>query len=196
MIRTLGCALFCTLLASPALAGPSWISIEYPANPHHPSTRGAALLVRAYHHSSAMDVPVLGTMEGLVDGRRLSRPLELRRTNIPGVFALRTALPKDGTWVLAIRLRQGDEDSAGALVTLDGRGRIANVEVPSSQSRDGWTVPRALQARDIDEALRQARVANAGRDAGQLGMVGLAGLLGAPLLLVGLGGIGRMRRRS
>ena len=37
-------------LAAPALAGPPWISVEHPSNPHHPSTRGAAFLVRAYHH--------------------------------------------------------------------------------------------------------------------------------------------------
>jgi hypothetical protein len=34
------------LAASPAVAGPPWIAIEYPATPLHPSTR-RRLLVRA-----------------------------------------------------------------------------------------------------------------------------------------------------
>src|SRR5690606_14581273 len=33
-------------LATPALAGPPWISIEYPANPLDPATRGALMVIR------------------------------------------------------------------------------------------------------------------------------------------------------
>ena len=191
MTRTLSCALFCTLLASPALAGPPWIAIEYPANPHHASTRGAALLVRAYHHSTALRTPVRGTMEGIVDGKRVSVPLEIESTNMAGVFAVRSALPTSGTWVLAISLEQ--DGGAGAIVTLDGRGRIAHVQVPSSRNREGWTIPRALQARDIDAALRDARVAHV--DDSGLPIAGLAGLLGVPLLLIGFGRSRRERGR-
>lgn len=190
MTRILICTLLCGLLATPALAGPPWISIEYPANPHHPSTRGAALLVRAYHHSTSIAVPVRGTLEGIVDGKRRSVPLDVRATNLTGVYAVRSALPTDGTWVLAIQLTEGQKAHAGALVTLDARGRIAHVEVPNNRTRDGWTVPRALTARDIDDALRSARIANAETNARAPGTA-LAGLLLVPLLL----GAGQLRRR-
>src|SRR5690606_32789668 len=77
-----------------AHAGPPWIAIELPANPHHASTRDATLLVRAYHHSTLLNAPVHGTAEGIVDGRRVSLPLELTATNQPGVYAVRTPLPR------------------------------------------------------------------------------------------------------
>ena len=40
------------LTASPALAGPPWLSIELPANPLNSTTRGMYLLVRTYHHGT------------------------------------------------------------------------------------------------------------------------------------------------
>lgn len=190
------------LASAPVSAGPPWIAIEYPANPHHPSTRGALLLVRAYHHSTAVAVPVRGTAEGLVQGRRTSRPLDLRATSTPGVFALRGELPREGTWVLAITAEQSSEASATAIVQLDGRGGIAGVEVPARESRDGWLVPRAVERSDIDRALRAAarsRSADApGTEAAAAeaeilaAMPALAGWIGLPLLLVA---VWRRRRR-
>jgi len=188
------------LAASPATAGPPWIAIEYPANPHHASTRGAALLVRAYHHSTALALPISGTAEGMVKGKRVSRRLDLRPTNIEGVYALRGELPVGDAWVLAIRLEQGENSTATALVTLDGQGGIARVEVPSTRSADGWTVPRPVNAGDLERALQVAaghtpastRFAGADEasDAGATAL--LASVLGLPLLL----GLAARRRRS
>lgn len=146
-------------LAASAHAGPPWISIEMPANPHHASTRNATLLVRAYHHSAALNVPIRGVAEGIVDGRRVSLPLELEATHQAGVFALVTPLPKGGTWVLALTLTESADATATALVTVDHGGRIVAVDVPSDDSRDGWKVPRRVQQRDIEAALRAAQVA-------------------------------------
>ena len=61
-------ALFSAAIASPALAGPPWISIELPANPLNATTRGMYLLVRSYHHADATAMPVTGTATGMVDG--------------------------------------------------------------------------------------------------------------------------------
>jgi len=185
------------LLAAPVSAkGPPWIAIEYPANPHDPSTRGAALLVRAYHHAAAMALPVRGTAEGIVNGRRLSQSLDLRPTILPGVYALRTALPREGTWVLVISLEQGKDDIATALVTLDGQAGIAHVEVPANVTRDGWTVPRAVKAADVERALQLAAAGNRDRLGAATHSTGgagvLAGMLGLPLLL----GFMVVRRRT
>ena len=46
--------MFTTLLTLIALIGPPWISIEYPANPLDPSTRGGYLLVHTFHHQQAV----------------------------------------------------------------------------------------------------------------------------------------------
>jgi hypothetical protein len=178
-------------LASSGHAGPPWISVEVPANPHHASTRNASLLVRAYHHSAALNAPVHGVAEGIVDGRRVSLPLTLEATHQVGVFALVTPLPKGGTWVLALTLTQSGNATATALVTVDHGGRIVAVDVPSDDSRDGWKVPRRVQQRDIEAALRAAHVALTEDPTGS-GRFGLGYAL--PLVLLG-GATATWRRR-
>jgi hypothetical protein len=174
-------------LATAAHAGPPWISIELPANPHHPSTRNASLLVRAYHHSASLNAPLTGTAEGIVDGRRVSLPLELRPTHQPGVFALTTPLPKGGTWIMAISVTESTNAIATALVTVDTRGRIVAVDVPSSRTRDGWMVPRRVDADDVEAALRAAHIAHSGGS--ETPRYGMAIVL--PLLLVGGAAVAR-----
>src|SRR3990172_10738085 len=89
-------------LAAPALAGPPWISIELPANPHDASTRGAFLLVHAFHHGTPMGFPITGTAEGIVNGERRSLKLEFDETARAGVFALKRMWPAGGTRALVI----------------------------------------------------------------------------------------------
>ena len=43
-------ALLVAGLPAAAVAGPPWVSIELPANPWDETTRGAFLLVHAFHH--------------------------------------------------------------------------------------------------------------------------------------------------
>ncbi|MGH7466097.1 MAG: hypothetical protein ACREK1_13025 [Longimicrobiales bacterium] len=180
-VRNLYLAAALTLaLSSAAHAGPPWISIELPANPHHASTRHASLLVRAYHHSTAVNAPVTGTAEGIVDGRRVSLPLELRATNQPGVFAVTTPVPKGGTWIMAITVNESGTSTATALVTIDPRGRIVAVDVPSTRTGDGWMVPRRVDGRDVEAALRAAHIAHSGGPGASTGVA-----FALPLLLVG-----------
>jgi hypothetical protein len=181
-------------LAASAQAGPPWISIELPANPHHASTRNASLLVRAYHHSTALNVPIRGVAEGIVDGRRVSLPLTMEATHQAGVFALVTPLPKGGTWVLALTLTESENATATALVTVDQGGRIVAVDVPSDNSRDGWKVPRRVQQRDIEAALRAAHVA-LGADPLDRERVSLLYALPLVLLCGATAAWGRRRRR-
>ena len=68
-LRQFGLAALLTMLVSSvAIAGPPWIAIEYPVNPHDAGTRGALLTVRTYHHGELMSYDVTGTAEGIVDG--------------------------------------------------------------------------------------------------------------------------------
>ena len=184
---TLSLLLAATITAA-AHAGPPWISIEYPANPHHASTRGAAFLVRAYHHSQSINVPLRGVAEGIVDGKRTSHQLDITATNLPGVYAVRTPLPKQGTWLLALTLTEGKDAHATALVSVDRSGRIVAVDVPSDQSRDGWVIPRAVTEQEIESRLRAQVALEQSNDNRLFAFATL------PLLLLGVFASRRTRR--
>ena len=153
-IRTLALAALATvLLAAPALAGPPWISIELPVNPYDESTRGAFLLVHAFHHGRPMGYLVSGTAEGIVSGERRSVKLEFAETSREGVYALRRSWPEQGTWTLVIKANQGPDDAATAVVDLGVDGAVAAIRVPTME-RGRWTVPARVAMADVDAALR------------------------------------------
>ena len=142
-----------TLAAAPAGSfGPPWISIEYPPSPYDRTTRDALLLVHAFHHGTPVDLPVTGTAEGIVDGRRRSVQLRFDRTSREGVYALKRQWGSSGSWVLSVAVRQGPGSVAGALVELDSRGDVAAVRVPTSR-QNGWDIPRAIADSEIEAAL-------------------------------------------
>ncbi len=144
-----------TIAATPALAGPPWISIEYPANPYDPTAQGAVLLVHAFHHRTELDSPVTGTAEGIVNGQRKSINLEFKRTSRPGVFALANQWGDVGEWTLVISVPAANHvgsDAAQAMVRLSG-GRVVSVDVPTRQA-NGYTLPRPFTAQEIEASLR------------------------------------------
>ena len=132
-----------------AHAGPPWISIEAPANPLDPTSRGALLLVHAFHHGTPVGLPVSGTAEGLVDGQRRTVALEFTPTSRPGVYALRYQPPREGSWILVIRVSQGTAGATAIVRITDGE--VAGVRVPTVD-RGG---PAQVSARDVEEALRR-----------------------------------------
>lgn len=138
-------------LSTVALAGPPWLSLELPANPYDRQTRGALALVRTYHHGVAIQLQVRATAEGLVDGERVSLPLELAATETTGLYALRGRLPARGTWILVVR-GGADDGSVTALVDVGPDGALRTVEVPTRG--DDPPVPRAIGAQEIDSRLR------------------------------------------
>lgn len=137
-------------------AGPPWISIEYPINPHDQSMRGAFLLVHVFHHSTPIVYPVEGTAEGIVNGERRTIKLEFTETSRTGVYGLRRQWPTEGVWTLVIK------GGATAVVELGADGEVASVNVPSRQER-GWTIPTDVPMNDIDKALRARAGAVASR---------------------------------
>jgi hypothetical protein len=164
-IRTLSlAALFSAALAAPALAGPPWISIEYPVNPLDASMRGAFLLVHVFHHATPVVYPVEGTAEGIVNGERRSIKLEFTETSRTGVYGLRRMWATDGVWTLVIRMSRGEggTDGATAVVELGPTGEIASVRVPTRR-QGSWTVPADVSMSEIDQALRARASALASR---------------------------------
>jgi hypothetical protein len=143
------------LAATPLLAGPPWISIEYPVNPYDARARGAVLLVHAFHHGAEIDdSPVTGTAEGLVNGQRKSIRLEFTRTSRPAVFALRNQWGTTGEWALVIAVASSHQpaaEAAQALVRVSG-DRILSVEVPTRQA-NGYSFPRPITSEEIEASL-------------------------------------------
>jgi len=180
--------------ATPAHAGPPWISLELPANPHESSTRGAFFLVHTYHHGTPTEFPLTGTAEGIVNGRRQSVRLEIVPTGKPGVFAVRYRPTGQGTWVLALHLgNPGRENAAGMLVSLDREGGVSRVEVPSRTTENGrWVVPRGVTGQDVDAALSRQHAMNQPDTNDHTTEMAL-GTLG---LLAGLTVLGRRQRSS
>lgn len=137
-----------------AVAGPPWISIEYPVNPYDAATRDAFLVVHAYHHGTPTAFPVSGTAEGIVNGERKSVKLSFTRTSHTGAFALTKQWPAEGTWTLLVSVTQGPRDVVTAVVDLGRGGEVASVRVPTTR-RDGWTIPAAVAMAEIDASLRE-----------------------------------------
>ena len=142
--------------ASPAVAGPPWISIELPANPFNSATRDAYCLVRVYHHGDAAFYPVQGVAEGLVDGERRTVALTLTETGLPGVYAVHYRPETRGTWVLIFRVgKDAQHGDAAVIVTVGKNGQIASAQVPTR--REGQhLIPDRVTANLVDRILREA----------------------------------------
>lgn len=144
-------------------SGPPWISIEYPANPYDSASRGAFLLVHAFHHGTPVSFPVSGTAEGLVGGARRTVSLEFRNTSRPGVYALHKQWPGEGVWTLVLGVTQGDGggdfNTVRAVVELGADGQVALVRVPTRKDRSGYLMPAPVAMSDVEAGLR----ARAGR---------------------------------
>lgn len=145
------------LAATAAFAGPPWIAIEYPANPFDPGTRGAFCTVRTYHHGNLMGFEISGTAEGLVNGKRQSVRLDIRRLPQAGMYAVHWKKPAQGNWALLITTTRDGQHMATALIDVTADGRVASVSVPADPTEGGrWLVPRKVAAAEVEAALRSA----------------------------------------
>lgn len=133
--------------------GPPWISIEHPVNPYDQTTRGAYLVVHAFHHGTPTGFPVTGTAEGLVNGQRRTVKLEFKSTSRTGAYALARQWPSEGTWSLVITVAQGPGDGVSAIVDIGTSGEVARVQVPTRQ-QDNYTVPAKISMTDVEASLR------------------------------------------
>ena len=135
--------------------GPPWISIETPANPYDAASRGAFLLVHAFHHGTPVSFPVSGTAEGIVKGERKTISLALKPTSRPGVYALHKQWADDGVWTLVLSVTQGsgEGNTVSAVVELGTNGQVASVEVPTVV-KGQWRVPVPVSMANVESGLR------------------------------------------
>ena len=144
-----------TVLTVPtvALAGPPWVSIELPANPYDRATKGAFLVVHAFHHGTPMGFPVTGKAEGIVNGQRKTVELKFDRGERDGTYVLKNSWGNEGEWTLVISVTQGENDAATALVQVSNAKVIA-VDVPTERRGD-WTVPKKVTLADVEATLKE-----------------------------------------
>lgn len=142
-------ALLAAALATPAVAGPPWISIELPASPWSSLPRDVFVLVHAYHHFTAVPVTLVGSAEGLVGGERRSVSLTFDTTSAVGVYAVRRQWPAEGVWVLKIVLNE-EHGSATAVVGIGSSGEVNLVRVPTGVGR----IPRSVSDGEVGAVLR------------------------------------------
>lgn len=144
-----------------SLDGPPWISIELPANPYDRASRGAFLVVHAFHHGTPMGFPLVGRAEGIVNGERKTVELKFERGQRDGTFVLRNQWGKEGEWTLVISVTQGENDAATALVQVSG-ARVIAVDVPTEQRGD-WLVPKKVTLAEVEATLKDRATRLAGR---------------------------------
>jgi hypothetical protein len=162
-IRSLALAVLATaLVAAPAVAGPPWISIEFPADPYDAATRGAFLVARAFHCATPASQRLTGTAEGIVNGVRQTLVLEFSETGREGVYALKRTWPEQGTWTLVLQAHQGPTSAATAVLELGPDGAVTSIRVPTMEQR-GWTVPAPVAMSEIEAGLRLRAAALARR---------------------------------
>ena len=147
------------VIATPAMAGPPWITIEYPGNPFDPRARDAFLVVHAFHHNTPVGLPVSGTAEGIVNGQRRTITLSFVPLSREGAFALRKQWPNEGRWLLALHVTQGggEHNTATALVRLAADGSVASTVVPSKAGEGGMRLPATVNKADVEAAVAKLK---------------------------------------
>lgn len=162
--------------ATPAFAGPPWLSIELPANPYDRATRDALFVIHTYHHGTVVGLPVQVTAEGLVDGARRSIALSTRPTSRQGEYAVFGDIPHEGVWLIAATGMQGSEPIT-TIVDLGSDGSVTGVRIPTHH-QDGWVIPSRVSADDITAMLkkRAAGATMVGSNGGSRGVLLVAGL--------------------
>jgi hypothetical protein len=121
------------------------------------STRGAALVVRTFHHEHPAGIPIIGAAEGLVNGQRRSIDLQFRETSKGGVFAVDQQWPAQGYWILTFTT--GAHADVSLVVELGPDGgvnaeRFYDWSVNSVALRSTVVVQGNVDAGQIDAALQ------------------------------------------
>jgi hypothetical protein len=95
-------------MAAPLFAGGLWFQIGNPKAVSDQAGRDAFATVRVFGFGGwiLQDPFLTGTAEGIVNHKRVSMPLAFAKLAPEGLCAIRWERPKEGTWVLDLRLHE------------------------------------------------------------------------------------------
>ena len=151
-MKSLAIALACAALTTTAAKGPPWVSIEMRPQ------GGGTLIARTFHHGTPVAIPLTGTAEGMVNGRRVSVPLSFEQDTSSNAFVIPRTWANEGVWVLNIGTSGDNHDfAAGVVVGLDRLGQVAFIRFPrgrfgSSRPATAGEVTAMLRALDAGTA--------------------------------------------
>jgi len=103
-------------LAPAALAGGANAHVEGPGRD------GRTYTVRTYHCANPSALNVRAWAEGLVNDKRQSVPLTLKKTGKAGVYQFTRTWPAEGLWM--IRMELGDSHAPVTVTKLDEKGVV------------------------------------------------------------------------
>jgi hypothetical protein len=142
--------------AASVLLGPPSIRVEAVTNPQSSPIKDAVFIVTARHHGEVEGFTVTGRAEGLVDGKRVTRPLTL--VPVPkqaGVFGVTRQWDAGRPWVLVFSIDEpdhGDHGWAEAAVRVAAGGKVLGIDYPIGKW-DATPWPRRIANAEIDAAL-------------------------------------------
>lgn len=142
-------------LLLPLFFGPPSIKV-HPVDPAVTKTNGTVFTIIAHHHGEATSSSVSGRAEGVVAGKRISRPLTMIAGKAKGEFSVRQEWTAGQPWVLVFTItdpEHGDEGVAEAVVKVNGEGAVKGIEYPMGKLNN-YDWPRRAAAKEIDAALR------------------------------------------
>lgn len=134
------------------LFGPPSIKVTLVTDRASAPTPGAVLDVTAHHHMDNEPIQVSGKMEGLVGGKRITRPLTVTATTTRGHFGVAPQWQAGQAWVLVLSTGFADHGLAVALVKVGSDGKIVGIEAPNSLKSAG----KALPADAVETAVKSA----------------------------------------
>ena len=143
---------------STLLFGPPSIKVEPVADPATAAVKGAMFMVTGRHHGATEGFTVTGRAEGMMSGKRITRPLMLTAAaGRPGVYGVTKQWDGGQPWVLVFAIDEPDHGEHGwaeAAVRIAADGRVMGIDYPIGKW-DATPWPRRVAAAEIDAALAE-----------------------------------------
>ena len=137
------------------LFGPPSIKVES-VNPATARVKGAVLMVSAHHHQDTAGVTVTGRAEGLIAGKRVTRPLTLIASGGDGEFGVKPQWDAGQPWLLIFSINTPVHDDTGvaeAVVKIAPDGKVMSVDYPMGKLTTGTPWPRRIAPKEVDAIL-------------------------------------------
>jgi len=133
------------VLTSTAFAGGIGLHADVASSPCDIARGGVALKVTTLDCGTPRHLSLQGRAEGIVNGKRASLPLEVRKTTTAGVYDVAAQWPASGRWVLVFTTsRYGQNQSL--IVDLGADGGFVPVS-PKETSRGLFHIARTETVR-------------------------------------------------